>query len=265
MPKIGTKQTKQNKQRSAGVVKLARAIVRTSNAQPMQISHSLGRGGRVGSAALYTKTVPQMRTLELKSVDTANATYTLNTTGQFTVLNVPVNGAAFYNRIGNEIEMKSLHLIGNITATANAGSAPGEYARIMVVYDRQPNGAAPSTADLLTSYASAGTTTSTVFDHLNPNNKERFLVLMDDRLAFADSLKATAANAATQGAVDFSKNEVNINRFIKLRGLTTRYKASTGAIGDISIGSLLLFTFGSIAAGTEAYGVNLSARLRFTD
>lgn len=265
MPKPSNTKSTKSKQQSAGVVKFARALVRAAGPGSMQVDS--GRGhvsvGRAGSE-LYTKTVQQVRTLELKSVDTPSITGALNTTGSFQVLNVPVNGAAFYNRIGNQIEMRSLHLIGGVQATGNAGTVAGEYVRIMVIYDRQPNGAAPSVADVLTSYAQAGGTTSTVFDHLNPNNKQRFLVLMDDRLSFGNTLKATAANAQTQGAIDY-KGETNINRFIKLRGLTTTYKASAGAIGDITVGALQIFCLGSTVAGTEGYSFTGSARLRFTD
>lgn len=207
--------------------------------------------------------MPPYRQSELKSVDVNAISLTFDTTGNFQVLNIPVTGASFYNRVGNEIMMKSLHLVGQLTLTNNIATS-NEYLRLMVIYDRQPNGAMPTTADVITSYNSAGAFSSLVKDHLNPNNFDRFKVLMDNRLHIP--LDSTGVLAKNDAAIfDYTKNEVNINRFIKLRGLSTKYKASAGAIGDIISGSLLLFAFGNIPNATAAYNFNGTARLRFVD
>lgn len=212
----------------------------------------------------YTGRLPFYRQSELKCVDTPVTAFALNTTGSLVVLNVPQQGAAFYNRVGNEIEMKSVHITGLITPTGNTTGGTFEYGRIMLIYDFQPNGAYPTVADILSSYATGGTVTSTSFDHLNPNNFARFKVLMDIRIDVPQN-STTQTLIDTSNIIDYTKNEVNVNRFVNLRGMGTKFKASTGAIGDISSGSLFLFTLGSIAAGGEIYKAELSARLRFVD
>lgn len=215
-----------------------------------------------GGFNVMSKPIPFYRQSELKCVDTPTTNALCSTTAVFTAVNIPVQGAAVYNRVGNEIEMKSLHLIGQFDPTANS-NASSEYLRIMVVYDRQTNGAFPTIADLLTSYDQAGATYSTVLDHLNPNNFDRFKVLCDIRLPI--SLDASTAPAAKSQFTHDYNNEFNVNRFINLRGMGTKYKASAGAVGDIASGGLYVVVYGDTAAATAAYTFQFTARLRFVD
>ena len=88
--------------------------------------------------------LPRRSTPELKCVDTTNGNgsgvvLSLNTTPLVTPLNLVQSGAGFYNRIGRRIEMKSLHLTGLIHSTGK--QADQDYCRLLVVYDRQTNGA----------------------------------------------------------------------------------------------------------------------------
>lgn len=222
------------------------------------------RGGFPGGPFPRGK-LPFYRQSELKVVDTSRNGYPINTTGNFQVLNIPVQGAAVYNRVGNEIEMKSLHFVGQIALTGNAGIAVNQdYLRIMIVYDRQPNGANPANADLLTDYSSAGGTTTNSMSHLNPNNYDRFKVLADIRIDINDAVAAGAETIGVAQIVDY-KGEVNINRFINLKGMGVKYKASAGTVGDIASGALQLFTFGAATAGNDLYQLVASFRLRFID
>lgn len=160
--------------------------------------------------------------------------------------------------------MKSLHLIGCINAPEASGATnQSSYNRIMVVYDRQPNGAFPAIADLLLSYKYDGTTSSTALDHLNPNNFDRFKILADIRLMFQDNQYAALDNA-TASAIDY-KGEFNINRFINLRGLSAKYKASAGSIGDIASGGIYVVTFSTDTDTTNNFTVDWTARLRYLD
>nr|WAE42210.1 MAG: capsid protein [Cressdnaviricota sp.] len=234
-------------------------------------SRSLPRGGvglrRGDPAGEYGR---RFRGGELKSVDfpvaSAPATATLNATLYVQALNVIQVGSAFYNRIGNDIEMKSLHLIGQIAISGNVTGPTQEYIRIMIIYDRQPNGNYPAIADVLTNYDNAGTTTSNSYCHLNPNNADRFKILMDNRIDIPYNSGAADFNQAAE-IFDYTKNEVNINRFIPLRGLLTKYKASSSpaVIGDQATGALLLFCLGSVASGAEGYNFKYTSRIRYRD
>jgi len=207
---------------------------------------------------------------ETKSVDfpiAANTPQTdiISTTATFLCVNTVQEGAGFYNRIGRRITMQSLHVTGMVFT--NQGVTPGsvdEYLRIMVVYDRQPNGATPAIADLLLDYDNAGATSTKSFSHININNADRWQVLRDIRLQIPNDAGNLESGEAP--IIDYS-NRGNVNEFIRLNGLETHYKATTnpGAIGDISSGALWVITFGNVAAATAAYQFKWTARLRYSD
>lgn len=219
-----------------------------------------GRGRGLPAALRFNKP-------EVKSVDLVGApiSKTVSTTATFNLMNGVQEGSSFYNRVGRKIMMRSLHLVGNITSSGNAAGV-AEYLRLMVVYDRQPNGAAPAIADVLLDYDNAGTTTTTSYSALNMNNADRFQVLADIRIDIPVNAAAGLADGIA-GVLDYTKNEVNVNRFVKLKNLETHYKSSTNpaVIGDISSGALWLVTFGNVANATAGYVFNFGARLRYHD
>lgn len=193
---------------------------------------------------------------EMKSVDygpisaflgTFNAApaspYVANVSG------IPLNGAAFYNRIGTRTRAVSLELRGCIEpSNVNETVVNAGFARVAIVYDRQPNGSFPKYDDIFTDYDSAGSTASGAFSGVNMNNRDRFLVLRDRKLLLP------ALAATTGGGTPFSavrdqgfkptpgddNNSLVFREFIKLKGLESHFKASTGAIGDIATGSFLI-------------------------
>lgn len=200
---------------------------------------------------------------EVKAVDIPLQGKLLSTTATFHLLNGIQEGSSFYNRIGRRIEMKSLHLTGWLDQTGN-GAGVDDYCRIMVIYDQQPTGAFPTIASILTSYDNTGNPTTTVSDHLNLNNRDRYTMLADIR--FTTSRDAGLSTDGTIGATN-SCQETNINRFIKLRGLQTMFNTTTNpaAIGDISTGALYLVTYGRVVAATAAYTLMFTSRLRYRD
>lgn len=203
---------------------------------------------------------------EIKLVDGLAATpgannLVLDSTGTIQPVNLIASGSGFNNRIGRKIEMQSLHLHGVITQTGTS-TVSTDYTRICVVYDRQTNGAIPSLTDIFTNYSQTSVTSSTVFSDLNPDERERFVILADYRLV----LPATTA-AGTTGASDGLQPTFNINRFVKLNGASTIYKgdSSPSVIGDVATGALYVITMGSYAPGTQGYKAVLSWRLRYKD
>lgn len=223
---------------------------------------------RAPPAAFYGRS--SLRQGELKSVDVPTTTNLISTTATFTLLNGVQTGNAFYNRVGNRIQMKSLYLTGSYRDSGLAAGAP-IYTRVMVIYDRAPAiasgaGAFPAIATVLSSYDNAGAITSTVLDHMNPNLSNRFVMLMDQRLTGGlDSRAAGQTNPLDQTIYDYEVHQTK--RFIKLRGLETQYITSTNpaAIGDISAGGLYLVTFGNTAAATAPYNFVWTSRLRYYD
>lgn len=202
---------------------------------------------------------------ELKTVDVSGLVKVLSTTATFTILNPVQEGTGFYNRIGRKIQMKSLRIKAQIGITGNESNL-FEYLRVMIVYDRQPTGAAPAIADLLQNVDQAGAATTDSKSSLNLNNSDRWLVLMDNpiEVPYADK---DASNWLAQGVFDYVKNEVNIDRFINLRSLEAHFKSTSNPIteADITTGTLYLVTYGSTAAASAPYQLLASTRMRYYD
>lgn len=180
----------------------------------------------------------------------------------YNVLNAVTQGTDYKNRVGSRIKMKSIdiHIWPYYNPAGN--QTVGAIYRIMLVYDSQPNGANPSASDLLKS--TAGTTTAA--SPVNLDNRDRFLVLRDYYLVERTAANAgggagvqpsTISSGATAGQPDC------IHWYVKLKHLETIYKASAGAITDISSGSLLIVTVTQGAAA--GWDLSVSSRLRFYD
>lgn len=201
---------------------------------------------------------------EIKALDLPVNTFTLNSTGQVTSLNLIRVGSTFCNRIGRRIEMKNIRMSGIIQSLRTV--AAEDYARILLVYDRQTNGAVPSLSDILqtTDQATANTTTS--FSGMNLNNRDRFKILRDMRF-YLPPITDTAGVITNAGPPDPMSKTYMVEAFVKLGGLLTQYKADSApaVIGDIATGGLFLVTAGFQASGAEGYNTNLEFRLRFND
>lgn len=201
---------------------------------------------------------------ELKIVDIANNT-SIIPTGAIVPFPIPQEGSAFYNRIGRRVANRSIQFKGEIKPTfTNAAAKWRLYNRLVLVYDRQPNGAYPAASDVLAGYTSAGVTTTTEKSMPNPNNKDRFVILKD-HVMMTEPIGISGAPSAA--GLDVTLNNLyEINWFVKLRGLETVLKASTGLIGDVTTGALFLLVINNDPVGASpAWKIELYTRLRFTD
>lgn len=224
------------------------------------------RGASV-QAILRSNRGPRARE-EVKATDTVNANgqvvvKTLNGTGSITAINLIQAGSSFFNRVGRRVLMKSLYFQGIVVPTGVAAAA-GDFGRVLVVYDRQTNGANPVIADILQSTDQSGTNTTGAFSNLNLNNRERFVILMDERLWLPQTFATGSEMVVTESA---QKTQFNIKRYINLKGLLTHFKAdsSPSVIGDISTGGLFLVTLGGEPSGSEGFAIDCGWRLRYTD
>lgn len=220
------------------------------------------RANRGARFARTLQVIPRRINQEVKTVDLA-ATFALNSTGVVTPINLIRVGSTFCNRIGRRIEMRSIYVTGRMNQTGTQTS-DYDYTRVMLIYDRQTNGATPTISTILANYTQATVSSTNSLCGLNPDQKERFLVLMDERRVLP---AAQTTNADIFGPVDGTYPTFQINRFVKLRGLMTHYQAdsSPAVVGDISTGGLFLVTFGQVAAGSEGFDAQLNLRLRYND
>ena len=83
---------------------------------------------------------------EFKAIDT-NVSFDVNTTGTVTLLNGCARGDEISERTGRETLIKSIEMKWVATSTDTTGTA--QVGRLLVVYDKQPNAAALTIANVL--------------------------------------------------------------------------------------------------------------------
>lgn len=180
---------------------------------------------------------------ELKFIDLSN-TMTTNIGGSgFSALNL-LNGVApgtdATTRIGRKIRIKSLLI--RWKANLQPTSVGGSPIRLMCVYDKQTNGAAPTAATILLADA-----------FLSPNNldnRDRFVTLFD---IITDPL--SVAGDVEIGGTLFKKLD-----------LETMFNSGTaGTVADITTGSIYLMAAQAGSVTTAAPTVVFRSRVRFED
>lgn len=186
---------------------------------------------------------------EFKSIDENVAGINIDTTGALTLLNGCARGSDIDEREGREIMMKSIQMRGLINCNANAVN--DQWARILIVYDRQTNGTVPTPADILNPASIPGMR--------NLENRKRFKILMDKTY----TLNTNYTGAAT--VYDATNNHHFIEYYRKLEHPVTFNSGSAGTVADISTGSLYMLTLGSVVAGTAACAISMCSRVRFQD
>lgn len=214
-------------------------------ARPRQMAPLATRGYAFGSK-------------EKKAFSRNSAAYEVNTGGSFTLLNVPVPGTGFNERVGRKIYNKSLYIRGkvyleNARVLLAATNAFAQLARLIVFIDFQPNGVTPAVTDLLVEANSNS--------QLNLDNRDRFRILKDKQYAF-DPLVITASSAV----ISFNHTISAVKCFKKLNFETIFNGVGGGTIGDITSGALYMFWIGDVAAavGTDCVA-SVTTRVRYDD
>jgi len=207
---------------------------------------------------------------EIKAVDT-----TINqgflTTVQVTLLNTIAEGSSFYQRVGRKTHLKYISLKGWIRpSNLNAAAITRSTIRYVIVYDRSPQGAVPSYADIFQDTSAGGANSSSVNSGPNMDNKFRFAILRD-RIHEAPPLGVNGAVPAVPQpflSVDVtgdSKYSFNCTEFIRTNA-TTQYSGPNGTIGDVRVGAIYLVTFSDTDANANAaWVVDARCRIRYTD
>lgn len=240
-----------------------------------RISRSFRSAPTVGQlrnrAAMMGTAVPETKVLDNNTTSSGSVFGGAGITpgNNFTpvALNLIQTGSSFFNRIGRKVRNHSIFI--EMWAAPNGTNAQTDvaYHRFLVVYDRQSNGATPSITDVLqdvdqSNNLTSGTSLATA--HLNMNNRERFVVLMDERKVLPPI--ASSAPYFTSPVVT-TEDTFKIKRFIPLKMLETHYKAdsSPSVIGDVATGALIFIALSDKAAANCGYEWQGSFRLKFDD
>jgi len=161
-------------------------------------------------------------------------------------LNAMAQGAAETQRIGNRIKLTSVHLRGKVILPPSALTAVEDTVRILILLDRQANGAAPAVTDVLT------TADYRAFN--NMNNKGRFQTLVDETidLCYQTGVNATPAYAAVSKSFMMNKKGL---------GISLMYSTSTPGIADVRTNNIVVLAISSGGVATLEY----IARIRYDD
>lgn len=190
----------------------------------------------------------------------------MNTTGTIQALNLIQVGSSMFNRIGRKIEMRSLRLVCNInTLNVTRATISPQIGRIMVIYDRQTNGANPTLTDFLQDTDQAGGNSASTLSGLNMNNRERFVTIIDKKTSLPQG--TATAGVLTNVFPNGEPIPETIDEFRRLRGLTTHYKADSNpaVIGDIATGGLFILAFSDYGPGAEIFSFDYNVRLKYVD
>lgn len=187
---------------------------------------------------------------ELKVFDTANAfnfdsTGEVPATGQLCLIQT---GDTLNDRDGATVQLKSVQIRGVVTFTPGANATAASVMYLYLVHDRQCNGAAAAITDVLT-----GTNMASAMG--NVPNQYRFKIL-----------KRIVVPCIAQAGVTTAYNNVvvPVEEYIKFfTPIEVRYKASTGAITDITSNNLF-FLAGSDGNSDDTGSFVGTTRLRFT-
>lgn len=208
--------------------------------------------------------------------------------GNILLLNDVKVGAGPNQRVGRRIRMKNIWLRYNVSLTAANDAQSASIARVCVVYDRQPNGATPKLTDIFASQFNPGQPNVTDgLSGVNPDNRDRFKIIKDEMLAFPNIGANSGLNSSCLDHFDINANhsagkstdgQGMVNKFIKLRGLETHFRADTSLFNDpaeIASGSLWFVVFNNrqtlanppVAADNTqaAFQITMSSRLKYYD
>lgn len=192
--------------------------------------------------------IPKQSPIEKKYIDTSFTGQSCDNGGALSLLNGTQHGTSNQQRIGEKITIKNIELNGVLTTnTTNVFSA---YAKIMLVYDKQPNGSAFSLANLINTIGGVYLPWST----RNSTYAARFVVL-----------KNFYINLTLQGSTSSnSPTEKGIKRYMKCNVPVQYNGGNVGDVTDITTGSLYA-VFLSDKSSTYAPSFSGSIRLRFSD
>ena len=204
--------------------------------------------------------------MELKLRDAFGTALPLSGTPQIILLNGTTNGSNFWNRLGSRASMKNIYI--KLFWNKNPAYAPADVFspnaiyRISLVYDKQTRGAAPLVSDIWANIDNSGSLTSSLSAAMNPESRDRFVVLMDK---FYNTWAQT--DYGSYNTTISAGRSTMIKKFIKLKNAEVLYNTgNTGTVSDIESGGLFLILHCSVVATADApFNFTYNTRLRWTD
>jgi len=225
-------------------------------------------------AAATTAAAVRAAVSEKKGVDTdvsissGSLVTTTNTNANAFVLNLVQQGTGSWNRVGRKSHLTSVRVKGILSHTATAQVTTGimlsNFIRMVIVWDKQPSGAAIPSFDQIFGITAQDGTESCPDITCPPryDNMDRFRVIKD---------KTIPMNVGVVGPTGTTLNTQHlqeVDEYVKLPSLESVYSGQSApmTIADVSTGALYLyFRAYNNSAGASQCAVDAIARLRYTD
>lgn len=137
--------------------------------------------------------------------------------------------------------------------------------RLLIVYDKQPNGAFPIISDILQSRDQTGAATTTYSSEINLDNRARFAIIRDMQFYFPPVTNTAGVLTNGPNFPAYDDQPFDLNVFVKLKGLQTMFKSPNvdpTTIASITTGALYAVFVGNVDGGWQFSG---GFRLRYDD
>lgn len=199
----------------------------------------------------------------------ANVTSTTTTNANSIVLNLVETGNGSWNRVGKQIYLKSVRLVGNAQTTLSLTSVTGLDSMVMfrmvVVWDKQPSGGTvPVWNDIFGYTLQDGTEASTVLCPPKYDTMGRYKVLRDCRMVVPNPVPPPSGLTIDDVLID-----VPFDEYIKLGNKITIYSGQSTpmTIADVNTGGLYVYFRVTTPQGSNSWSVTADsvARLRYSD
>lgn len=221
---------------------------------------------------------------EIKYFDTYSIKYAagpvypglkFTSTGTIFLLFSPILGTTSKTRLGRKCSLKSVEIRGIcystfltnyiyttptnavMTLTTPAGNLNTGLVRLQLIYDKQPNGAAPTLSDIL-STTSGGASRN----HIKIDQRDRLSILKDKVFILGGGNGSTAQKWFLMN----DQHSYAIKIFKKLNNIETTFNSGTaGTIADINTGALFLVSSGTQGTLNPDPYMDSMHRVAFTD
>jgi len=211
----------------------------------------------------YSK--PELKNVDVNDGGGAPLIRLVSTTATIDYVNGTSAGSNDFQRVGRSAKLHSIHFKGGIYPSGNSGTTAGEWLRILLVYDRQPNGAVPSYSDIMQTVDATGNFSSTAFDFKNLGNAERFLILRDHNVQVPCTSSTTAGTYFQANQLQDPNQSLMFDDYVKLENLPVQYKGVDASISSIATGALYVVTCGSQAVASAGCTLNYVTRVMYSD
>lgn len=249
----------------------ARTNTRNSRYRRATNSNSARRNQRIRNRAtrqeLLQRTLLTANSKGCDAVVTAHGSSgfiaTTTTNDDINVVNLIQPGNGSFNRVGKKIVMTSLRVKGVLKyLVLQNGVTPSlsNFLRVVLVYDRQPNGVLPVFSTIFGHTDQTGTETTSLEDPLRYDAANRFKILREWNYDTTIH-SSTANNLAVQ-------EYITVDEYVRLPDLETLYQGQSSpcTISDIASGALyLIFRAGNDITTSYVVPSNMMYRLRYFD